>query len=168
MKDINDAKEGDDTKEPQSNNKKRRKSEPKERAPRKASYLLTHASQVRSRQSTSHVFCIESLLRQIFSIEELTALRSSLLEVGRKQTILEQMQLDNKADDGISKFQKGLEILKERKEIFFGKCFDMIPLLNILGPECSTRDVTCLLCNEANPPVDPVFSSMVSRTYRKR
>ncbi|KAK1242887.1 hypothetical protein MKX08_005699 [Trichoderma sp. CBMAI-0020] len=168
LNDINDTKEGDDTKEPQSNNKKRRKSEPKERSPKKASYLLTHASQVRSRQSTSHVFCIERLLRQVFSIEELTALRSSLMEVGNKQTILEQMQLDNKADDGISKFQKGLEILKERKEIFFGKCFDMIPLLNILGAECSTRDVTCLLCNKANPPVDPVFSSMCPHVFCAR
>lgn len=162
LKDINDTKERDDAKKLQNNNKKRRKSEPKERSPRKASYLLTHASQVRSRQSTSHVFCIERLLRQNFSIEELAGLRSSLMEVGNKQTVLEQMQLDIKADDGISAFQKGLEILKERKEIFFGKRFDMIPLLNILGAECSTRDVTCLLCNTAKPPVDPVFSSMVS------
>lgn len=161
VKDIEDVKERDDTKELQ-NNKKRQKSKPKERSPRKASYLLTRASQVRQRQSTSHVFCIERLLRQNFSIEELDGLRSSLIEVGNKRTILEQMQLGMKADDEMSKFQKGLEILKARKETFFGKYFDMRPLLNMLGAECSTRDVTCLLCNTAKPPEDPIFSSKVS------
>ncbi|EHK45980.1 hypothetical protein TRIATDRAFT_162130, partial [Trichoderma atroviride IMI 206040] len=158
LKDINDAEGEDATKEQRNNENRRRKSAPKERSPRKASYLLTHASQVRSRQSTSHVFCIERLLRQNFCVEELGELKENLGKIDKMQTILEQMQLDMKADDEIAKYRKGLEILQEREETYFGKFFDMEPLLNLLAAECSTRDVTCLLCNTEKPPVDPIFS----------
>lgn len=162
LKDINDLEGIDDTEEQQSNKNRRRKSTTKVRSQRQAEYLLRRASQVRQRQSTSHVFCIEPLLRQNFSIEQLAKLRRSLIKVGNKQTVLEQMQLGMKAGDEISNYQQGLKTLQEREETFFGKCFDMGPLLDILNEECSVRDVTCLLCNTAKPPVEPIFSDTVS------
>ncbi|KAL6901430.1 SNF2 family N-terminal domain-containing protein [Trichoderma evansii] len=165
LKDINDAKAEDGMEEQRNNKNRRRKSTPKEGSPPKASYWLTRASQVRQRQSTSHVFFIEPFFRQNFSVEELDALRNSLTEVKNKRTILEQMQLGMKADEGISKYSKGLEILQGRDETYLGKYFNMKPLLNILGGECSTRDVTCLLCNTAKPPVDPIFSSMCPHVF---
>lgn len=162
LKDIDDVEGIDDAEEQQSNKNHRRKAATKVRSRRQQEYLLGRASQVRQRQSTSHVFCIELLLRQNFSVEQLAELRRSLVDIGNKETILEQMQLGMKADDEISKYQNGLKTLQEREETFFGKCFDMGPLLDILREECSVRDVTCLLCNTAKPPVEPVFSDMVS------
>ncbi|PTB41698.1 hypothetical protein M441DRAFT_139468 [Trichoderma asperellum CBS 433.97] len=160
LKDIDDVEGIDDAEEQQSNKNHRRKAATKVRSRRQQEYLLGRASQVRQRQSTSHVFCIELLLRQNFSVEQLAELRRSLVDIGNKETILEQMQLGMKADDEISKYQNGLKTLQEREETFFGKCFDMGPLLDILREECSVRDVTCLLCNTAKPPVEPVFSDM--------
>jgi hypothetical protein len=128
-----------------------------------AAHRLGRTSQLRQRQSTSHVFCIEPLLRQKFSIEELYKLRCAFEEIEPKRTILEQMQLGIKEDgDEILKYQKGLQILQEREESYFGQYFDLKPLLDILGEDCSVRDVTCLLCNEAKPPVEPVLSHLVS------
>jgi hypothetical protein len=166
LKEIDDAKGEDGTHEQQNNETRRQKSATKKRSPRKASYLLTHASQVRSRQSTSHVFCIERLLRQNFTIEELGGLREDLMKIDKVQTILEQMQLDMKSDDELSKYGKGLEILQEREETFFGKLFDMEPLLNLLATECSMRGVTCLLCKSEESPVDPIFSYLVSNRVK--
>lgn len=123
---------------------------------------MKKGSQVRHRQAISHVFCIERLLRQKFSSEELGELNDSLKRFGNKQTILEQMQVGMEADGEILKFRKGLEILQERKETFFGKYFDMKPLLNILGEECNARGATCLLCTTAKPPADPILSDTVS------
>ncbi|KAH8122154.1 SNF2 family N-terminal domain-containing protein [Trichoderma asperelloides] len=160
LKDIDDVEGVDGTEEQQSNKNHRHKSATKVRSRHQQEYLLGRTSQVRQRQSTSHVFCIEPLLRQSFSVEQLAELRRSLEDIGNKGTILEQMQLGMKADDEISKYQNGLKTLQEREETFFGKCFDMGPLLDILGEECSVRDVTCLLCNTAKPPVEPVFSDI--------
>lgn len=162
FKDIDDVEDIDGAEEQQSNKNCRRKSTIKARSLQQAEFLLRRASQVRQRQSTSHVFCIEPLLRQAFSVEELANLRCNLAQIGSKETVLDQMQIGMKADGEMIKYRHGLNILKERGETFFGKYFDMIPLLDILGEECSAKDVDCLLCNTAKPPVDPVFSDTVS------
>lgn len=162
FKDIDDVEEVDGAEEQQGNNNCRRKSTIKARSLRQADFILRRASQVRQRQSTSHVFCIEPLLRQAFSIEELAGLRCNLAQISNKETVLDQMQIGMEAEDEIIKYRHGLNILKEREEPFFGKYFDMAPFLDILGEECSAKDVTCLLCNTAKPPVDPIFSDTVS------
>lgn len=95
-------------------------------------------------------------------MEQFDELQGKLKEVGNKQTILDQMQIGMKPDDEISKYKIGLEILQERKESFFGKNFDLMPLLRILAEECNARDATCLLCKTAKPPNDPVMSAAVS------
>ncbi|KAM0257670.1 hypothetical protein ACHAQJ_004234 [Trichoderma viride] len=149
----------DETEEEQGDKNRHRQSTPIKPSQRKGVNLLGRMSQMSKRQSTSHVFCIEALLRQRFSTEELDKLTCAFEKIGSKRTILEQMQLGVKEDDEILKYLKGLQILQQREETFLGKYFDMLPFLNILREESRVRDVTCLLCDEAKPPVDPMHSA---------
>lgn len=136
------------------------------RSIRAAMWMLGRASQVRKRQAISHVFCIERLLRHSFSTEELADLSSSLMGLKSKRTILEQIQVIAKRDRGIALYQVGLQILQEQEENFFGKYFDMEPLLDILGEESMVRDATCPLCGKESSLVDPRFSHLVSRAAK--
>lgn len=95
-------------------------------------------------------------------MEQFDALQGELKDIGNKQTILDQMQRGMKADDEITKYKIGLKMLQERKETFFGKYFDLMPLLRILAEECNARDATCLLCKTAKPPKEPMISATVS------
>lgn len=139
-------------------NKKPKSKKPSEKG---LAWILQRASQVRQRQTISHIYCIERLLRNEFYLKDLIELRAALEEIGAKQTILEQLQLGVEEDTGIKKYQKGLQMMQEREENFFGKYLDMRPILDILGEEASVKGVACLLCGK--PPVDPVFSYQVSR-----
>ncbi|KAL6697301.1 SNF2 family N-terminal domain-containing protein [Trichoderma pleuroticola] len=135
------------------------KPKPKKSSAHGLAWILERASQVRQRQSISHVYCIERLLRNEFHLEELVELREALEEIGAKQTILEQLQLGVEENTGIRKYQKGLQMMQEREENFFGKYLDMRPILDILGEEASVKGVTCLFCRK--PPVDPVFAFLM-------
>ncbi|PKK41303.1 hypothetical protein CI102_15210 [Trichoderma harzianum] len=138
---------------PKKGNKKPKSKKPSEKG---LAWILQRASQVRQRQTISHIYCIERLLRNEFYLKDLIELRAALEEIGAKQTILEQLQLGVEEDTGIKKYQKGLQMMQEREENFFGKYLDMRPILDILGEEASVKGVACLLCGK--PPVDPVFS----------
>ncbi|KAL7934357.1 SNF2 family N-terminal domain-containing protein [Trichoderma chlorosporum] len=140
-----------------------KKSKSKKRSTYGQAWVLARASQVRQRQAISHVYCIERLLRGEFELEEFIELREALNNVDAKHTILEQMQLGVQKDSGIMKYQKGLQMIQEREENFFGKYFDMQPLLNILGEGASVKGVNCLLCETI--PVDPVFSKSCHHVY---
>ncbi|KAL7948632.1 SNF2 family N-terminal domain-containing protein [Trichoderma barbatum] len=161
MGDMDENEDDDHVEELQNEKKGGKKSKSKKRSLQVTIWMLARASQVRQRQTISHVFCIERLLRHQFLLRELANLRSALEEIGPKQTILEQMQLGVEKDEGILRYQKGLQMMQEREESFFGKYFDMEPLLDILGEEHSVKGVICLLCGKANPPVDPVFSYLI-------
>ncbi|KAM0462078.1 hypothetical protein ACHAO4_001271 [Trichoderma viride] len=165
LKDIENVEDADGAEDQESDNDGRQKPAIKGGSKRRSEYLLQRTSQVRLRQSTSHTFCIERLLRENFRMEQLAALQGELKEIGNKQTILDQMQRGMKPDDELSKYKIGLQILQERKETFFGKYFDLMPLLKILAEECNTRDTTCLLCKTAKPPVDPVMSAGCSHVF---
>lgn len=162
FKDIENVEDADNAEDQGSDNDCRQNSATKEGSKRQPEHLLQRASQVRQRQSTSHTFCIERLLRENFRMEQFDELQGKLKEIGNKQTLLDQMQFGMKPDDELSKYKIGLEILQEKKETFFGKCFDLMPLLGILAEECNARDTTCLLCNTAKPPEVPVMSDEVS------
>lgn len=168
LKDIQNVEDADKAEDEESDNDCRQNSATKEGSKRQPEHLLQRASQVRQRQSTSHIFCIERLLRENFRMEQFGELQSKLKEIGNKQTILDQMQRGMESDDGISKYKIGLEILQERKETFFGKYFNLMPILEILAEECNARGTTCLLCKTEKPPKEPVISDEVSRIWKER
>ncbi|KAM0521908.1 hypothetical protein ACHAPE_002472 [Trichoderma viride] len=120
LKDIQNVEDADNAEDQGSDTDCRQNSATKEGSKRRPEHLLQRASQVRQRQSTSHAFCIERLLRENFRMEQLVELQSELKEIGHKQTILDQMQRGMKSDDEISKYKIGLEMLQERKETFLG------------------------------------------------
>ncbi|TFB01444.1 DNA repair protein RAD5 [Trichoderma ghanense] len=125
------------------------------RSARNISWRLGQASQVRKRQTISHAFSIELLLRHSFNPDDLEDLRKTLKEVAMKRTILEQISSSTGTHDGISRYEKGLRELQQREEAMFGKYFDMDELLTLARDERAVKGVTCRLCKEATPPVQP-------------
>lgn len=156
LKDIENVEDVDNAEDHESDNDCRQKPATKEGSKRRSESLLQRANQVRQRQSTSHTFCIERFLRKDLRKEQIDRLLGELKRDGSPRTIFEQIQVGMKPDDELSKYKIGLEMLQGRKEPFFGKDFDLIPLLRILSEECNAREATCLLCNTAKPPQDPV------------
>ncbi|KAK4069128.1 hypothetical protein Trihar35433_5707 [Trichoderma harzianum] len=153
----------DEVEERRSRKKGFKKPKSKKSSTHGLAWILERASQVRQRQSISHIYCIERLLRNEFHLEDLVELRAALEEIGAKQTILEQLQLGVEDNTGIKIYQKGLQMMQEREENFFGKFLDMRPILDILGEEASVKGVACPLCRKA--PVDPVFSYRCPHVY---
>lgn len=125
-------------------------------------WMLTRASLMRKRQAISHPFCIERLLRHSLEPQELAELIEALKQVPAKQTIIEQIHANDRTDDGIAAFEKGLQILQQREEPMFGKYFDMGKLLDLAKNERALSGITCLLCNKATPPVEPFEAHDVS------
>jgi hypothetical protein len=162
LKDIENVEDAEGAEDQESDQDSQQQSATKGSSKRGSEYLLQRASQVRQRQSTSHTFCIERLLRENFRMEQFDELQRKLTEVGNKQSIIEQLQLGMKPDDEFSKYKIGLDKLQERTETFFGKNFDLMPLLRILADECNAREATCPMCNTAKPPVKPMMSATVS------
>ncbi|KAL7800231.1 P-loop containing nucleoside triphosphate hydrolase protein [Trichoderma ceciliae] len=132
---------------------------------RSMGWILGRASQVRKRQAISHVFCIERLLRHSFEQEDLEALLSGLKQVAMKRTILEQIQMNMGQDDGIVRYHIGMQLLQQRKETVFGKHFDMTRLLNLTIQESMLREITCGLCREAAPPVEPLYADLCGHVF---
>ncbi|RFU77510.1 hypothetical protein TARUN_4724 [Trichoderma arundinaceum] len=132
---------------------------------RSMSWMLGRASQVRKRQTISHVFCIEPLLRHSFDPEDLKALMSSLKQVKTRETIFEQIRMETGEERGILDYDVGMQMLLKREEAVFGKHFDMKELFSLTLQEISLRETTCLLCNKATPPVDPVYADLCGHAF---
>jgi hypothetical protein len=130
---------------------------------RTIAWKLGRASQIRKRQAISHAFSIELLFRGSFKPDDLEDLRIALREVAMKRTILEQIRSPIGTHNDISRYERGLQQLQQQKEAVFGKFFDMDQLLILARDESAVRDITCRLCNDATPPVQPMRLPIVSR-----
>lgn len=119
------------------------------------------------RQGVSHVFCLETILREEIDVQEIQSLNKTLKKEGGKIPILKQLEASSKAGDDMQKYRRGLQILAQQKEDCLGGYFRINNLLTLVENEHYVRLQACGEC-QMEPPLDPIVSWPVSIILYKR
>jgi hypothetical protein len=116
----------------------------------------------RLRQAVAHPYLLEDVLKENFTLEDLTYLRHQLAAVGGKTPMHKQvqywvtMEYEDRTAEGVAmtSFGKGR----------FGYDFDMNTQFEQMEASKSVDEVICRLCYDA--PVDPTITDV--RTFTNR
>lgn len=114
----------------------------------------------RLRQLSSHPFNLEPFLREKDREADIQlALDKFRAEMAEPTANTDQQELDTAIG---SQYSLGLKQLEEKTQGLFGGIDDMAKMLTLAINEQKAQEITCRLCDQENPPVEPSRSSNVS------
>lgn len=114
----------------------------------------------RLRQLSSHPFNLEPFLREKDREADIQlALDKFRAEMSEPTANTDQQELDTAIG---TQYSLGLKQLEEKTRGFFGGIDDMERMLTLAINEQKTQEITCRLCDQENPPVEPTRGSNVS------
>ncbi|POR39558.1 Putative ATP-dependent helicase [Tolypocladium paradoxum] len=131
----------------------------------RAETRLQYAMSMRLRQSVSHPFNLEKMLRTTITTTEIRELKAIFGEFDANDSILDQMMANEKNESGLERYQTGLTFLRQRKEPVFGGMFEWNTVLDMFQHELEAQNFTCCGCEKATPPVRPVQLEMCGHYY---
>ncbi|KAL7818397.1 SNF2 family N-terminal domain-containing protein [Trichoderma gracile] len=96
---------------------------------------IQSSRQLRLRQVLSHPYCLENFLmsQDYLDESEFITLYEELRSVAENKTVIEQLEADPDWQQHLGKYETGLKILKERKEVSLGGIFDMDSIMSLLS-----------------------------------
>jgi hypothetical protein len=123
-------------------------------------FKLQTSRLTRLRQLSSHPFNLEPFLREKDREAEIQlALDKFRAEMSETTANTDQQELDMAIG---SQYSLGLKQLEENAQGLFGGIGDMEKMLTLAINEQKSQEITCRLCDQENPPVEPTRSSNVS------
>ncbi|KAH0491890.1 hypothetical protein TgHK011_003292 [Trichoderma gracile] len=96
---------------------------------------IQSSRQLRLRQVLSHSYCLENFLmsQDYLDESEFITLYEELRSVAENKTVIEQLETDPDWQQHLGKYETGLKILKERKEVSLGGIFNMDSIMSLLS-----------------------------------
>ncbi|KIL95436.1 hypothetical protein FAVG1_00173 [Fusarium avenaceum] len=129
-------------------------------------FKLQTSRLMRLRQLSSHPFNLEPFLREKDREAEIQlALDKFRAEMSEPTANTDQQGLDTAIG---SKYSLGLKQLEEKTRGLFGGIGDMERMLTLAINEQKVQEITCLLCDQENPPVEPTRSPNCEHVYCRR
>ncbi|WZH42882.1 P-loop containing nucleoside triphosphate hydrolase protein [Fusarium acuminatum] len=129
-------------------------------------FKLQTSRLTRLRQLSSHPFNLEPFLREKDREAEIQlALDKFRAEMSETTANTDQQELDMAIG---SQYSLGLKQLEENTQGLFGGIGDMEKMLTLAINEQKSQEITCRLCDQENPPVEPTRSSNCEQVYCRR
>ncbi|KAF5002091.1 hypothetical protein FGRMN_574 [Fusarium graminum] len=117
----------------------------------------------RRRQLSSHPFNLEKFLRENDRETDIQrALERFQAEVSQLTANIDQQALNDALG---AKYSLGLNLLEEKTQGLFGGADDMAKMLELASNEQKTGQLTCSLCDQESPPVEPTRGSNCEHVY---
>ncbi|KAM0346712.1 hypothetical protein ACHAPU_005427 [Fusarium lateritium] len=120
----------------------------------------------RLRQLSSHPFNLEKFLREKDREADIQlALERFQAEVSQLTANTDQQALDEAIR---TQYSLGLSLLEEKTQGLFGGADDMAKMLKLASNEHRTGKMTCRICDQESPPVEPTQGSNCEHVYCRR